>query len=364
MARPQGSAQHPGDELDEEAAVRALTDLALDCVRGHADAAQLAREVRRHLLKKHDDVLYDAVEEARGLVEGTSTLLRDTVEEAAATVLIRKEGAPDREINAFAIPLFVRSTGGLREGEAFSDDEAFDALLESFARDGLESPDAKVVLIRHWYDLDAFDRITYSTLHEIVREVAGGMDVRKVRPMPVLEQSMAGGVASDFAPDDSAMELRFLLGFSLKRADDPFYAVPKDAARAEAYFERRMDRYREWTVARAPLVSRLLAAPGRDIEISFLYQDLFFGAKEQAVDELFILQVMADASVAMEGAGVAPLQARATVAQDGAAAHALLLGPDGTQLAAFDKPVDGKEEGEAAAASLRDAFASLGVPVQ
>lgn len=364
MAKQHPSDQHPDDEFDEEAAVRALTDLALDCVRGEADAALLAREVRRHLQKQHDDVLYDAIDEARGMVEGTHALLRETVEEASGTFLVRKEGAPEREINAFAIPLFVRSTGGLRADEAFGDEQAFDALLESFTRDGLESPDAKVVLIRHWYTQEEIDRISYCMLHEIVREVAGGMDIRKVRPMPTLERSMASPPAAAFGPGDTALELRFLLGFALKRTDDPFYAVPKDEARADAWFERRMDRYRAWTEARAPLVRRLLAAPAREVEVSFLYQDLFFGAKEQGEDELFILQVLAETSRALEAAGIDAGAASVAFSQADAGEGELVraeLRAGGATLSVFEKAVDSRVQAEAAVASLRDAFASVGV---
>lgn len=364
MAKHNAPNPHNEDELDEEAAVRALTDLALACVRGEADAAQLAREVRRHLLKKHDDVLYDALEEARGMVEGTWALLRETIEEASGTALIRKEGAPAREVNAFAIPLFVRSTGGLKADEAFCDEQAFDTLLDSFTRDGLESPDAKVVLIRHWYTLEEMDRISYCTLQEIVREVAGGFDIRKVRPMPALERSMAEQGQSSFAPGDTALELRFMLGFAQKLADDPFYAVPKDEAKADAWFERRMERYRAWTEARGELVRRLLVAPGREVQVSFLYQDLFYGAKEQGEDELFILQVLAEADRVLGEAGADARAASVAYSQvegaDGDVVRAELR-VNGAPLATFDKAVAGRAQAQAAIAALRDAFASIGV---
>ena len=50
--------------------------------------------------------------------------------------------------------------------------------------------------------------------------------------------------------------MRFLVGFALKRADDPFYAVPAGDAQADAFFDARMERYRDWTVKAAPLVAR------------------------------------------------------------------------------------------------------------
>lgn len=356
----------PDHDADEEAAVRGLTDLALECARKKADLADLQREVRKHLLKKHDDVLYDALEEARDMADGTHALLRETIEEAASTVLLRSRqargDAPDMEINAFAIPLFVRSTGGLRPEDGFNDQQAYEQLLESFTRQGLESPDARVVLIQHWYDLAEMDRISYSTLHEIVREVAGGMDERKVKPMPALERSMSGWDSAPFAPDDEALELRFLLGFSLKRVDDSFYAVPKGESQADAYFERRMERYREWTATAEPLLAGLLA-PGRGIELSFLYQDLFFGAKEQGAGEMFMLRMMADARAVLEERGLDPASVIAHIepADDGHVVRAELRGAAGEVLATYDRPVDSPEQLEVVAGDVADALASIGV---
>lgn len=369
MTKKQNSDSGPDldHDIDDEAAVRALTDLALECARKKADVADLQREVRKYLLKKHDDVLYDALEEARDMADGTHALLRETVEESASTVLLRSRQArrdvPDMEINAFAIPLFVRSTGGLRAADGFNDQPAYEELLESLTRQGLESPDARVVLIQHWYDLTEMDRISYSNLHEIVREVAGGMDERKVRPMPALERSMSGWDDVPFAPDDEALELRFLLGFSLKRVDDAFYAVPKGEAQADAYFERRMERYRAWTETSEALLARLLA-PGRDIAISFLYQDLFFGAKEQGASELFMLRMLADARALLEERGLDPASVSATIAaaDEGHVVRAELHA-GGELLAAYDKPLEAPEQLDVAAADVAEALASLGIVV-
>lgn len=356
----------PDTDADDEAAVRALTDLALECARKKTPVAELQKEVRKHLLKKHDDVLYDAIDEAREMADGTYALLRDTVEESSATVLLRgrsaRGDAPEMEINAFAIPVFVRSTGGLKPEQGFEDQPAYEQLLESFTARGLESEGARVVLIQHWYDLAEMDRITYSNLNEIVREVAHGMDEKKVKPMPALERSMSGWDGAQFAPDDEALELRFLLGFSLKRADDPFYTVPASEAKADAYFEQRMERYREWTDFAEPLLARL-AAPGRAIEMSFLYQDLFFGAKEQGANELFMLQLLADVRAVLEERGLGGGDATAALvrADDGYAVRAQLRDASGELIGEFDKPLDVPEQFDEAAADMEDALASLGI---
>jgi hypothetical protein len=352
-------------EFDEEAAVRALTDLALSCARAKAPEAELQREVRKLLLKKHDDVLYDAIEEARNMADGTWGLLRETVEEASSNVLLRpragRPDAPGMEISAFAIPLFVRSTGGLKLEEGFNDQQAYEALLESFTARGLESPDARVVLIQHWYDLSEMDRISYSGLNEIVREVAQGMDEKKIRPMPALERSMGGWDAAPFAPEDEALELRFLLGFSLKRADDKFYAVPKDEAKADVYFERRMERYREWTGFAMPLLARLLA-PGREVEINLLYQDLFFGAKEQGAEELAMLRMIAGVRELLEERGLDAdaVETHIAIADDGHVVRAELRA-GGEVIDAFDKPLESPDQSESAIADVEDALASLGI---
>lgn len=352
-------------EFDEEAAVRALTDLALACARARTPVAELQREVRKLLLKKHDEVLYDAIEEARGMADGTWNLLRETVEEASSNVLLRPRGgrpdAPEMEISAFAIPIFVRSTGGLKLDEGFNDQRAYEALLDSFTARGLESPDARVVLIQHWYDLAEMDRISYSGLNEIVREVAQGMDEKKIRPMPALERSMSGWDAAPFAESDQALELRFLLGFALKRAEDKFYAVPADEAKADDYFERRMERYREWTGFAQPLLARLLA-PGREVEVNLLYQDLFFDAKEQGAEELAMLRMIAGVRELLEERGLEPhaVETHIALADDEQVVRAELRA-GGETIGAFDKPLESPDQAEAAIAEVEDALASIGI---
>ncbi|UUZ54452.1 hypothetical protein LP419_39915 [Massilia sp. H-1] len=105
------------------------------------------------------------------------------------------------------------------------------------------------------------------------------MSERKLVAAPALEASITGWAPTSFAPADKAVELRFLVGFAYKREDDPFYAVPEDEAAADAWFEERVARYRAWTETVAPLVKRCLAAAPGALDLYFLYQDLFFGAR-------------------------------------------------------------------------------------
>ncbi|MFL6673643.1 MAG: hypothetical protein ACJ8LG_10170, partial [Massilia sp.] len=160
-------------EPDVDSQAQALADLALEIVEDEEDNPELLAEreeelvtqLRRALRKKHDEVLYGAIELARYSDPDACRFLRNRVEEEAATLRIRREGAPDMEIDAFLVPMFVQSNGGLVEAEGFQDEAAYDALVESFRTAGLDSSVAKVALIRHAYDLDEIDRIHYGMLH-------------------------------------------------------------------------------------------------------------------------------------------------------------------------------------------------------
>ena len=138
--------------------------------------------------------------------------------------------------------------------------------------------------------------------------------------------------------------------------------VPKGEAQADAYFERRMERYRAWTAAAEPLLAGLLA-PGRGIELSFLYQDLFFGAKEQGASEMFMLRMMADARALLEEQGIDPAGVTAHIgpADDGHVVRAELRGAAGEVLASYERPVDSPEQLEVLAGDLADALVSIGV---
>ena len=357
---------HAVVEPDIDVLAQALADLALAALNGGAAPQdEMTKALRHALRRKQDEVLYGAIELARFTDPDACRLLRGAIEESAATLQVRKEGAPDREVDAFMVPLFVRSQGGLAEAEGFQDDEAFADLIASFAAAGLESSQAKVVLMRHAYDLDEIDRIAFGDLHDMLREAAASMLDKKIVPTPALERSMHGWTGRTFAPHDSAMELRFLLGFALKRADDPFYQAPADDAAADAYFDARAARYQAWTASAAPLVARCLAADPARLAIDFLYQDLFYGAKEQGAAELAILSTLSTVDAALASQGQPAGAVTAIVAPvDGGDAISLRVCLYTSALpapfATIDKDVDLSADLGADMDELCDALAGLG----
>lgn len=366
--------------LDEdERLAKTLADLALDLAEEEADEVQSGRTpdraalslkedafsklVRNALRKKNDELLYSAVEYAREADAGACQLLRERIGEAAATVVQHREGAPSMEINAFAVPLFVHSDGGLRQEDTFQDGQAFEQLVESFRSGALESPRAKVVVVSHAYDLAGLDRLTYSQLQDMVRDALHAMTEKKLVAAPALERSMTPWEPSGFAPGDRALELRFLLGFALKREDDPFYQAPRDEAKADAWYEARMERFRAWSEAAAPLVKRCLSRRPESLELSFLYQDLPFGAREQALDELAMLQLLSELSGVLEGAD--PAQVRAVAGPFDAGGEMVLRvrleDGGGALLGTADKALDVCADLEQEFDQVADALAGLGV---
>ncbi len=274
---------------------------------------------------------------------------------------LRRDNAPTQEIDAFAIPVFVHSTGGLVEAEGFQDDAAYEALLDSMKTAGLESPKAKLVLVRHAYDAAEAGRITYSQLHAMAREAAVVLTSKKVTEAPALDRSIAGWSAPAFGAADEAVELRFLVGFSLKRADDPFYAVPADEAKADAWFAARLERYRRWTEDAAPLVQRCFAPADRALRLNFLYQDLFFGARAAGLAEQAMLATMATLNAALAGA---PARARAEIVPahaDGEPVLRVQLYAGAALLTTADLPLEPDSDVADAVDELRDALATLGV---
>jgi hypothetical protein len=370
---PRKSAATAAPQDDDDLVAQAMADLALDVAVPEDDGEAVVRQkqedlnrmVLNALRKKNDDVLYDAIDRARYTDIPAYQLLRSSIEEASGVIVMRRDGAPAMEINAFAIPMFVHGTGGLKESEAFADPEAFDALVESLRSGGLESEDAQVVLVAHAYDPREAARITYCELNEIVREVHASMTAKKLTAAPALDRTMTGWAPNAAEAGAPTVELRFLVGFALKRVDDPFYAIPDDEARAEDYFEARMARYRAWTEQAAPLVRRCLAAKPDTIEISFLYQDLFFGAFEYGVEELATLRMMTQLNQALDASGVAPAQASALVAaaasDDDLVMRVTLLGEGKAVIATVEKPLDVGAELEAEIEDVRDALAAIGI---
>jgi hypothetical protein len=192
------------------------------------------------------------------------------------------------------------------------------------------------------------------------------MTRKKATPADAIARSMRGWPPTNFAPDDSAMELRFLLGFALKSMDDPFYHVPEKEAAADRYFEARAERFRKWSQQVVPLLQRSLVTDGREVQIDFLYQDLFHGGKEAAVKELEMLRLLSDVQHALETNGLAADEARAIVGptedDDGAVVRVGLYAKAAdTAIAAFDKGVSRIESVESAIADIVDGLATVGV---
>ena len=370
---PRKSAATSEPQDDDDLLAQAMADLALDvAVPEQDDAAEvrqkqdeLDRMILNALRKKNDGVLYDAIDRARYSDIPAYQLLCASIEDASGVAVLRREGAPAMEINAFAIPLFVHATGGLSESESFADPEAFDAMVGSFRKAGLESEAARVVLVAHAYDPQEAARITYCELNEIVREVHASMTAKKLIATPALERSMTGWAPNEAAADEPTVELRFLLGFALKRVDDPFYAVPDDEAGAEQYFDARMARYRAWAGQAAPLVRRCLAAREDSIEVNFLYQDLFFGALGHGFEELATLRMMTQLNQALESGGIAPALALARIAaaasEDDLVMRVTLMGEGGSVLGTVEKPLDVAADLEAEIEDIRDALAAIGI---
>lgn len=359
---------------DLDALAQQLSDLALDIAEredmplgGDDEREQeLVAAVRKLVRKRRDEVLYEAIELARYTDPLACRLLRERIGEEAATWTFSREDGVEYEIDAFLVPLFVRSQGGLVARDTFQDEEAFAGLAASFVEAGLDSAAAKVVLLQHAYDLAEIDHISYGTLHEMLREAAATLLDKKLRPAPTIEASMRGWTGEPAAPDETALELRFLLGFSLKRVDDPFYHIPLDEAGSDAWFAARMERYRAWTLLAGPLLARSLAAAGQPLELNFLYQDQFYSAKEQGVAELATLAVLAEAKRLLSVKDLAPDAVHATVAPLDMGDHVLLRAnlyalDGGRPWGSVEKPVDLAADLSLEVDELCDALLSLGL---
>lgn len=351
--RPNAQKGPESPEQQEEALTRSLVMLATELARhhGHTLTSQVLKNkesdfqktIKKCLYQKKDDVLYESLERAQDADDGTYAFLKESIEEAAGTIVFTPDGGRAMEINAFVVPLFAHTDGGLRIDQCFQDEDAFDSLRKSFTDAQLESRKATVVLVSHAYQLDEIDRISYSQLNDMVREAADSMTGKKTAATAI-SRSISGWPENHFAPQDQAVELRFLLGFALKPLDDPFYRVPTDEAAADRYFDTRAARFRQWTKDVAPWVKRCLVTDGRDIDIDFLYQDLFHGGKESGMAELDMLQMMADLHHGLQLHNAAPEHTKAVIAPAEADEEMVLrvnlyAESDGALLASADKPV-------------------------
>lgn len=306
----EASAQADDDADDDKAGADAADGEAAAV----SPSAQLLKIIRKCLNRKQDDILYEAIERSKYADLDVWQRLKEQIEEAAAVTVIRREQGPAHEINAFIIPVFARTVGGLHDDQCCTDQEAFDLLGKSVQQAQLESADARVVLVNHAYCLDEIDSITYSHLSDMLRDAYTSLTDKKPGPTPAIDRSFGGWPENLFAPGDEAIELRFLLGFALKNADDPFYVMPEEDAEIDDWFDARAVRFQQWAEISAPLVKRLLRNDGGPIDINFLYQDLFFGGKERGIAEYFMLQMMSSINQSLESAAVDAADVQAVVA--------------------------------------------------
>lgn len=370
---PKKSVDSP--EEQEDALTQNLVELATGLAQQPARASKAevlkAKEsefqklVRKCLYQKKDDILYEALERAQYDDSRAYRLLRESIEEASEVIVFRRDEGRDVEVNAFVIPLFAHASGGLHAEQCFQDQDAFDLLKDSFKEAQLESRDAAVVLVSHAYHLDEIDRISYSQLNEMLREAYDSMTGKKTAAAAIA-RSMSGWPENHFAPQDQAVELRFLLGFALKSVDDPFYSVPEDEAAADRYFDARAARFRQWTQQVAPLVKRCLVTDGSNVEVDFLYQDLFHGGKESGIAEYDMLQMMSDLHHGLQLQNAAPEHTRAVIGPVEAGGELVLrvnlyAEADGALLASSDKPVSAVRDLQTEADDAYDALTTIGV---
>jgi hypothetical protein len=364
----------PAEERDDVLSDR-LVALALDLRESDVYAilpdalkkaqSELRRTIRKCLQQKREQAIDEALERSWEEDSGAYRVLRTEVEELSGTILFRRDDGPDQEINAFVVPIFVHTTGGLRSDQDFQDEEAFAQLRDSFHEGGLESRKANVVLVSHAYHLDEIEHIGYCQLNDMVQEAYDAMTRKKATAADAIARSMQGWPESQFGPQDSAMELRFLLGFSLKSMDDPFYHAPEKEAAADRYFAARAERFRKWSQQVQPLLRRSLVTDGREVQIDFLYQDVFHGGKEAATAELEMLRVLSEVQHALEEHGSAPDAVKAIIGptedDDGAIVRVSLHTKAGDAIGAIDKLVSRIDTVENAVTDLADALAGIGI---
>jgi hypothetical protein len=369
--RPTPRKSTASPEEKDDAIVQQLCDLAIALIEGEDDdsaaaRAELRKIIRKCLHRKQDDVLYEALERCKYADIEAYQLLKEDMDEASEVAVIRREQGAPYEINAFVVPVFARTVGGLHADQCFTDQDAFDRLGKSMQQAQLESADAKVVLINHAYHLDEIDSITYSHLSDMIRDAFASMTDKKAAATPAIDRSFGGWPDNLFAPEDQAIELRFLLGFALKTADDPFYLVPDEESAMDAYFAQRAARFEQWTDAATPLLQRLLVTDGAGIDINFLYQDLFHGGKERGIAEYFMLQMMSTLNQALDLGGVAPAQTRAVIGpvtlRDDIFLRVNLYGAaDGGPIATADKPLGVVRDLQTEIDDVYDALSTIGV---
>lgn len=327
--------------------------------------SDLRKTIRKCLQQQRDAVLDEALE--RTLEEDAKAyqVLRDNIEEMSGTVVFRRDDAPELEVNAFLIPMFVHTTGGLHSEQCFQDEDAFEQLRDSIKDNGLESKNATVVLVSHAYHPEEIKGVGYCQLNAMVLEAYDAMTRKKSTQADAIARSMRGWPTSDFASDDHAVELRFLLGFALKTLDDAFYQVPVKEAAADRYFEARGERFRKWSQRVMPLLQRCLVTDGREVKIDFLYQDLFYGGKEAAFAEMEMLELLSEVQHALAEHGKVPEDAKAIIgplATDDALLQLSLYDKATDELIdVLERPLSPTESAGSVIADIADGLSSTGI---
>ncbi|MGZ9709536.1 DUF2863 family protein [Glaciimonas sp. GNP009] len=386
--RPIPRKSAPSDEEIQDALVQQLCDLSIGLAEQEIGASNENNEsdgsngpsndtlkeqerevykiIKKSLHQKKDDVLYESLDRLKHADTAVYQLLKERIEEAAEVVLTRRDEGITVEINAFLIPMFVRTIGGLECAQSFQNQDAFDLLTKSLQKAQLESQDATVVLVSYAYHLDEIDSITFSHINAMVREALASMTDKKAAATPAIESSFGGWPDSDFGPDDIAVELRFLLGFTLKTADDAFYHVPDEDAAVDAYFEAREKRFQSWTEQAAPLVKQCLITDDREVDVNFLYQDLFHGGKERGIAEYFMLQMMSELNHGLEQQGVSAENTTAIIGPAEVRGDVVLRvnlynESDGALIASSEKPSAVTRELDIEIEDTYDALTTIGV---
>ena len=374
--RPTPRKSAPSPEEIADALIQQLCDLSIDLVEqenSESMADTLKQQeldfykiIKKSLHQKKDDILYESLDRIKHADSAAYQLLKERIEEAAEVVLIRRDGGVTFEVNAFVIPIFVRTAGGLNSEQSFQDQDAFDRLTKSLQLEQLESPDAKVVLVSYAYHLDEIDSITFSHLNEMIRDAFASMTDKKVVATPAIDRSFGGWPANHFGPEDMAVELRFLLGFTLKTADDAFYHVPEEDAAVDAYFDVREKRFQHWTEQAAPLVKRCLVTDGREIDVNFLYQDLFHGGKERGIAEYFMLQMMSELNHGLDQHGITAENTKAVIGPAEVRGDIVLrvnlyAESDGALVASSEKPSAVMRDLQVEVDDTYDALMTIGV---
>jgi len=379
------------EEDKDEATTLALCELACALAQGEAGTHRLAgndgqrqellqqqgtdfhKLLKRSMHQKKDEVLYDAVARTETMNRDAGLFLKQTIEEMAETTVIERAEGKMMEINAFVIPLFLHTTGGLDASRCFQDQEAFESLSQSFKSGGLESPEATVVLVNHGYHVNEIDSVTYSHLHEMLRDAFHAMTDKRVAATLAIDRSLSGWPDSPFSAGDRAIELRFLLGFSLKAVDDPFYAIPDDETAADAYFAAREKRFQEWAALALPTIKLCFAidpapdGPANDGhgDVHFLYQDLFHGGKERGIAEYFTLQLISELSRGLQSVETAAENVQAIIGPIDSAGEAVLkvqlFDANGILIIQTEKPVPALPDWEMEFADTFGALAMIGV---